>query len=247
MAQPSKTQIDRLGDRLKKGPAEKSDLIMLDGYRRSFGPAYEHVVQVIRDQLKLEPSGRPAKSTNSLVEKLKRESIRLTQVQDIAGCRVVVADVSEQDRVVASLMSAYPGANNVVDRREQPSYAYRAVHVVVGGSGKSVEIQVRTTFQHIWAEISEKYADIYGSEIKYGGGSEDIRRILERMSGAIAKYEGLEAKCEGWVKALGQLRELDKINKIKEMQEAMRGLRKDIAEILNLEISRFEAEKGEKG
>ena len=246
MTQPSKTQIDRLGERLRKGSAEESDLIMLDGYRRSFGPAYEYVVQIIRDQLKLNPSGRPAKSTNSLVEKLKRESIRLTQVQDIAGCRVVVADVSEQDRVVASLMSAYPGAN-LVDRREQPSYAYRAAHVVVEFSGKTVEIQVRTTFQHIWAEISEKYADIYGSEIKYGGGSEDIRRILERMSGAIAKYEGLEAKCEGWVKALGQLRELDKINKIQEMQEAMRGLRKDIAEILNLEISRLEAEKGEKG
>jgi putative GTP pyrophosphokinase len=128
MAQASKTQMDRLGDRLRKGAFEKSDLMLLDGYRRSFGHAYESVVQAIRDQVKLEPSGRPAKSTNSLVEKLKRESIRLTQVQDIAGCRVVVGEVPEQERVVASLAEIFPGAS-VIDRREKPSYGYRAVHI----------------------------------------------------------------------------------------------------------------------
>jgi ppGpp synthetase/RelA/SpoT-type nucleotidyltranferase len=201
-------------------------------------------VQTIRDQLKLNPSGRPAKSTNSLVEKLKRESIRLTQVQDIAGCRVVVADIQEQDRVVASLVEAFPAASVVFDRREKPSYGYRAVHVVVAFSGKTVEIQVRTTFQHIWAEISEKYSDVYGSDIKYGGGAQEIRRILERLSRAVAKNEDLEARCEGLVKASGQFRESEKI---KEMQEAMRELRKDMAEILNLEISRVEDKKGEKG
>src|SRR5262245_11018987 len=151
MAQASKTQIDRLGDRLRRGVIEKSDLMLLDGYRRSFGAAYENVVQTIHDQLKLEPSGRQAKSTNSLIEKLKRERIRLTQVQDIAGCRVVVPDITKQDQVVDSLVSAFPKAN-VVNRREKPSYGYRAVHVIVEISGKMVEIQVRTRFQHIWAE-----------------------------------------------------------------------------------------------
>ena len=124
MAQASKTQIDGLGDRLRKGAVEKSDLILLDGYRRSFGAAYENVVQTIHDQLKLEPSGRPAKSTNSLIEKLKRESIRLTQVQDIAGCRVVFPDITKQDLAVDSLMTAFPNAA-LVDRRETPSYGYR--------------------------------------------------------------------------------------------------------------------------
>src|SRR5262245_9379183 len=96
MAKASKTQIDRLGDRLKKGAVEEPDLILLDSYRRSFGTAYETVVQTIRTEIELEPTGRPAKSTNSLIEKLKRESIRLTQVQDIAGCRLVVSDTSNK-------------------------------------------------------------------------------------------------------------------------------------------------------
>jgi putative GTP pyrophosphokinase len=209
-------------------------LILLDGYRRSFGSAYETVVQTIRDETELKPSGRPAKSTNSLIEKLKRESIRLTQVQDIAGCRVIVSNILEQDRVIGSLLfGAFPEAR-VVDRRAEPSYGYRAVHVIVEIFGKTVEIQVRTMFQHIWAEISEKYADLYGSDIKYGGGAEEIRRLLETLSKYIATYEDLED-------TLGRLEESDEV---REMLEKMRALREDLVGELDEEISRIDKEKG---
>jgi GTP pyrophosphokinase len=209
-------------------------LILLDGYRRSFGSAYETIVQTIRDEIELEPSGRPAKSTNSLIEKLKRESIRLTQVQDIAGCRVIVSNILEQDRVIGSLLfGAFPEAR-VVDRRAEPSYGYRAIHVIVEIFGKMVEIQVRTMFQHIWAEISEKYADLYGSDIKYGGGAEEIRRFLETLSKYIATYEDLED-------TLGRLEESDEV---REMLEKMRALREDLAGELDEEISRIDKEKG---
>ena len=116
MAKHSNTQIDRLGDRLRQGSPSESDLILLDGYRLSFGEEYDIVVRTIRDRLQLDPTGRPAKSTSSLIEKLQRESIRLSQVQDISGCRVVVTDIAEQVRVVASLESTFPGAI-VVDRK----------------------------------------------------------------------------------------------------------------------------------
>ena len=83
----SKTQINRLGDRLKSGPHTESDLRLLDDYRRSFGQACEAVVRTIRERGQ-SPTARLAKSTLSIVEKLRRESIRLSQMQDIAGCRV---------------------------------------------------------------------------------------------------------------------------------------------------------------
>ena len=233
MAQPSKTQIDRLGDRLKKGPAEKSDLIALDTWRRSFGPAYDSVVQTIRDQLKLNPSGRPAKSTNSLVEKLKRESIRLTQVQDIAGCRVVVRNVPEQDWVAVSLAATFSGAS-IVDRREITSYGYRAVHIIADVAGKLVEIQVRTELQHMWAELSEKYADIFGSEIKYGGGASEIRKHMEIISESVAEYEETERK---FAKAT-------KSDKVKDIQKTMDLLRKEIAKLLDEEFAFINLMKG---
>lgn len=114
----SNTQIDRLGNRIRRGSLVDSDLKSLDEYRRSFGDAYATVVQTIREQLHLEPTGRPAKSTTSIIEKLRRESIRLTQIQDVAGCRIIVTDVTEQERVVMSLSAAFPTAKSN-DRSEE--------------------------------------------------------------------------------------------------------------------------------
>ncbi len=190
-AKLSKTQIDRLGDRLREGSPSDSDLRLLDEYRLSFGKAFETVVRTIREQLQLEPTGRPAKSTSSIVEKLHRESIRLSQVQDIAGCRVVVADVAEQERVVVSLCAVFPGAS-VVDRRAKPSYGYRAVHVIASLSGKLVEIQVRSLLQHLWAELSEKASDIVDPAIKYGGGPDPARELLTSVFTAAAEVEADE-------------------------------------------------------
>jgi len=140
-AQLSKTQVDRLGNRLRKGDISEADLPLLDGYRRSFTDAYEDVVRKIRDQLGLEPTGRPAKSTTSISAKLSRESIRLSQIQDIAGCRLIVPDILTQDEVVAKLKGLFDKLT-VVDRREHPSHGYRAVHVIVDRRGKLIEVQV---------------------------------------------------------------------------------------------------------
>jgi putative GTP pyrophosphokinase len=186
----SKTQIDRLGDRLKEGSHTESDLRLLDDYRRSFGEAYEAVVRTIRQGGEF-PTGRLAKSTLSIVEKLRRESIRLSQMQDVAGCRVVVASVVQQDRFVESLKTVFPGAS-VIDRRDNPSYGYRAVHVIAEVSGKPIEIQVRTSLQHLWAELSEKSSDVLDPTIKYGGGPDEWRSVLAKCSEAVVSYEKIE-------------------------------------------------------
>lgn len=191
MTSLSNAQIDRLGDRLRGGTLSEGDLRMLDEYRRSFGEAHEAVVKSLREHLQLQPTGRPAKSTTSLVEKLRRESIRLVQVQDIAGCRIVVEEVGEQERVIRSILGVFSEAS-VVDRRATPSYGYRAVHIVIRISGKLVEIQVRTLLQHLWAEVSEGLSDILDPEIKYGGGDDVVRKALGTTSEMVAKLEDAE-------------------------------------------------------
>src|SRR5262245_54820566 len=128
--QLSNSQIDRLGNRLRKGNISQDDLTALDSYRRSFSSSYEEVIVKIRDHLGLEPTGRPAKSTTSITEKLRRESIRLSQMQDIAGCRITVKDLDEENHVVGRLSRLFQKAV-IADRREQPSHGYRAVHVIV--------------------------------------------------------------------------------------------------------------------
>ena len=128
----SKSDLDRLGDRLRGGISPE-DLTFLDTYRRSFRDAYDSVVGRVRAELGLQASGRPAKSTPAIVDKLRRSSMRLTQMQDIAGCRVVVPDIPAQGRVIARLEQMFDVT--IIDRRAKPSHGYRAVHVVVRDVG----------------------------------------------------------------------------------------------------------------
>ena len=184
----SKTKIDQLGVRLKGETISESDLNLLDSYRRSFIDAYEFVIETIRNNIKSEVMGRPAKSTSSIREKLRRESIRLSQVQDIAGCRIVVKDIDEQETVIEKLAELFPDAT-IVDRRRNPSNGYRAVHLVVQVYGKLIEVQIRTQLQHFWAELSEKIADVFDPMIKYGGGDDNIRGNLSIISKMLANSE----------------------------------------------------------
>jgi putative GTP pyrophosphokinase len=188
MGGASRTQIDRLGDRLKHGPIEAADLRLLDEYRRSFSEAYDAVVRRIRQQFALEPTGRRAKSTGAIVDKLRRESIRLSQIQDIAGCRLVVSDIAEQDRIVTSLRTSFDDID-VVDRRDKPSHGYRAVHVIVRMKDKTVEIQVRSRLQHLWAALSERLADLFDPALKYGAGDLGRRRLLSDLSRIVEQAE----------------------------------------------------------
>lgn len=188
----TRTQIDRLGERLKKGNISEADLRLLDEYRHSFAQAYEIVVSTIQEHLLWKPTGRLAKTTRSIIEKLRRERSRLTQIQDIAGCRLIVPNIAHQEEVVQSLNNLFE-LTTTVDRRKHPSHGYRAVHIIVKSLDKMVEIQVRTELQHLWAELSEKLSDMVDPAIKYGGGDEEvIKAVLTPSSLSITAVESLE-------------------------------------------------------
>jgi ppGpp synthetase/RelA/SpoT-type nucleotidyltranferase len=180
--------VDRLGDRLRKGKIAEGDYRQVDAYRRWFAESYEEIVAVVRNATGLEPTGRPAKSTTSIIEKLRRETIRLSQIQDIAGCRLVVPNVLVQDQVVERLKNALAEAA-VVDRRKQPSFGYRAVHIIATARNMPIEIRVRSEVQNLWAQLSEKLSDVEDPAIKYGRGSSQSQKWLSAISSRIAEIE----------------------------------------------------------
>jgi putative GTP pyrophosphokinase len=192
----SKTQVDKLGDRLRLEQDSDEDLVMLDAYRRSFAGTYEATVGVIHNVLKLATTGRPSKSTQSIRDKLQRESIRLSQIQDIAGCRIVVLNTEHQEEGLSLLIGALDHHGfraTILDRRVQPSHGYRAVHVICHTMNRWIEIQIRTELQHVWAQISEKLSDMVDPAIKYGQGPPRLKNQLERFSNHISQIE-LEEK-----------------------------------------------------
>ena len=54
--------------------------------------------------------------------------------------------------------------------------------MVVDYSGKLIEIQVRTSLQQVWAEVSEKISDVIDPAIKYGEGNQEVLSLLANAS-----------------------------------------------------------------
>lgn len=231
----TKSQVDQLGERLRNDRYNETDLKLLDDFRRSFHEAYERTVKAIRVRTKAEPSGRPAKSTTAIIEKLKRESIRLSQFQDIAGCRIVVGTIVNQNQIVSSLINIFPNSK-IVDRRLNPSHGYRGVHIIVDVEGQSVEIQVRSMLQHLWAEFSEKLSDVIDPSIKYGGGNDDIQAELQETTALIAKIESTEIRI-----AYLEKKKFDSKDKLElnELRENLSQIKKEMAESLKKFIKKY--------
>jgi putative GTP pyrophosphokinase len=203
----SNSRVDRLGRRLQHG-ASRDDILELENLRHEIATLFAHVQREVNRCLTglglatdsdehLPATARGTKTTRSIVRKLQRQSIRLSQLQDLAGMRIIVADVKIQDMVVDSLARPWvvPGwvvVRGVDDLRDAPHHGYRAVHVVWSARGRSFEIQVRTQLQHYWAEMVESWDRVAGTDAKHGGVSADDLAVLLRISETAARLEGLE-------------------------------------------------------
>ena len=108
--------------------------------------------------------------------------MRLSQMQDIVGCRVVVNDLTDQNQAIERICARFP-EYQIDDRREHHQNGYRAVHFIVRlTNGNTVEVQIRTVCQNSWANTCERLADTFDPAFKYGGGSVELREPLMALS-----------------------------------------------------------------
>ncbi|MEO8540566.1 MAG: hypothetical protein ABI577_12575 [bacterium] len=184
MAEFSKSALDRLGERLRSSerPAH-DDRATYDAYRASFAPAVIEVERLCADAIPF-LQGRTArlKTLESTIAKLRRGSYRLSQIQDVAGVRIAVDDLSGQE-VALEILGAELSILRITDYRDRPQNGYRALHLIVESTfGPLVELQLRTEVQDIWANTCETLAGMLDLGIKYGGGPDWIREALGELS-----------------------------------------------------------------
>ena len=128
----SNSQLDKLGDRLRTdGPINDADRLAYDEYRASFTDALAEVQERIRSIIHpAEDLTSRRKTLESVRGKLSRSTVKLFQMDDIAGARVVVWSLAEQDEALASIQGEFP-TGRVKDKRLQPTLGYRSVHIIV--------------------------------------------------------------------------------------------------------------------
>ena len=112
---------------------------------------------------------------------------------------------------------------------------------------KTIEIQVRTSLQHLWAELSEKFSDIVSPAIKYGGGDEQVQTLLGRLSNLVANHERLEVNLANAAERLTFQDTLteDKKLELQKAQEDFGMLRQEVYECLRSTIQDIEQLKGD--
>ena len=188
----SNTQVDQLGDRLRAAAApDPPDAQLYFDHREAHAVALREVEAHLKTLFPDISAVSRLKTLDSVIAKLLRQRTRLSTLQDIAGCRLIVAGLAEQDALVSKIAGVL-SATAIEDLRENPHHGYQAVHVIMRASvGLRVELQVRTELQDIWAQFSEKIADIVGIGFKYGDGAEDVNKMMLALSDHAARNENL--------------------------------------------------------
>lgn len=125
-----------------------------------------------------------AKTVDTLVQKLQRQTtLKLGQVQDLAGVRVDADMILTQQTEIAEDIAKHFGAARpkIKDMRETPHSGYRAVHVWLALPAGRVEVQIRTLAQSEWANLYEDVGEMFGRGIRYGEKHKnaDVQSVIE--------------------------------------------------------------------
>ncbi len=142
-----------------------------------------------------------SKRRTSIKAKLERmDSLRLSEMQDIAGCRAIVSSVKQVYELVEGYKRRY-SKHKLVDEddyiKHPKSDGYRGYHLIYryynskfpAYKGLKVEIQLRSGLQHCWATAVET-TDIFERQgLKAHQGTPEWRRFFALMGAAIAMRE----------------------------------------------------------
>jgi ppGpp synthetase/RelA/SpoT-type nucleotidyltranferase len=142
------------------------------------------------------------KRLSSIYWKLQlRPNMRLSQMQDIGGCRAVVSSVD----AVKALHARYKSSEikhklvSTDDYIANPKGSgYRSLHLVysyfsdrkTAHNGLKIEVQIRSQLQHAWATAVETVGTFIRQALKSSIGEDDWLRFFALMGTALAEREG---------------------------------------------------------
>lgn len=138
----------------------------------------------------------------SILRKLRdKPDMKLSQMQDIGGCRAILPSISNVRELEELYRSSRWGhtwlepKDYIVSPKEN---GYRGVHLRYRYSGDGakavydglkIEIQIRTRRQHMWATAVEAADTFTGQALKWNGGRAEWQRFFALMGSVFALRE----------------------------------------------------------
>lgn len=175
----SKTLIDKAGKALAFDAFASADAWVefedvFDEYRaQHLEPLSEVTLQLqqwLRDYGNEYYIAQRLKRKPQILRKLRRLKCRLTQLQDIGGCRIIVEKNIDIDHLGDYLarqtaqgrIQIQSGRGADYREKGRDDSGYRALHLILLNKGVTLELQVRSKIQHYWAENIERTSVFYG-------------------------------------------------------------------------------------
>ena len=184
-------------------------LAVINNWRSAHGrPLYTFRFGLRRHAEKIDDSALVAqriKRLSSIALKLQRSPrMKLSQMQDIGGCRAVVSSVALARKLGESFSSSDIKHKllSVDDYISNPKQSgYRSIHFIYkyysdrkpSHNNLRIEMQVRSQLQHAWATAVESVGTFIQQALKSSQGHADWLRFFALMGSAIAIQENCPA------------------------------------------------------
>lgn len=213
----TRTEVDRAGEALINGATqeEKSNALkVLDNWRAS----HSYPLHVFKIRLKRAASNvdeealvvQRLKRVPTILKKLKRRyegrpaTMKLSQMQDIGGCRAVLSNVQQARQLCKKYYSKGGDLRHkqirIRDYIEEPKEdGYRSIHIIYKFmsekeskkeyNGLLIEIQIRSKLQHLWATAIETVDFFTKQAIKSNEGRAEWAEFFRLVSSAFAGME----------------------------------------------------------
>lgn len=214
----SKAKTDKAGDLLRSGKANEQEKSQALAILSNWRAVHSYPMSIFNKRLKRVSekldknaiSAQRLKRVPSIIKKLNRvysggsATMKLTQIQDIAGCRVVLSNLN----LVRDLSTNHYGSSSDIKHRKvnEKDYitnpkedGYRSIHLVYRYksdkkntekyNGLLIEVQIRTELQHVWATAVETVSFFTGQAIKSNEGESNWNEFFKLVSSAFAINE----------------------------------------------------------
>ena len=139
---------------------------------------------------KFRPGQRFKRLDRILAKLLRYPHMRLSQMEDIGGCRVVLPSLDHVVAVRDRIISNWGDRAHETDYIAEPKAdGYRGIHIIEKRDGRLIEVQLRTQGQHGWATAIEEFSPIVGYDLKDGAGPDDLKEYFKVAADRIARAD----------------------------------------------------------